>query len=85
MYPTQHNPTDLHNTILYNVQVALLRLLKQLSEVYSTMRVSALAELASFMPMSEVEAAVVDAVKNDFLQVCVGSVSHEPDKLQHVI
>uniref|UniRef100_A0A7S0S2D0 PCI domain-containing protein n=1 Tax=Chlamydomonas leiostraca TaxID=1034604 RepID=A0A7S0S2D0_9CHLO len=50
-------------------QVALLRLLKQLSEVYSTMRVQSLAELVSFMPLSEVEAVVVDAVKNDFLQV----------------
>lgn len=50
-------------------QVALLRLLKQLSEVYSTMRVSSLAELVSFMPLGEVEAVVMDAVKNDYLQV----------------
>lgn len=50
-------------------QVALLRLLKQLSEVYSTMRVSSLAELVSFMSLGEVEAVVMDAVKNDYLQV----------------
>lgn len=47
----------------------MLRLLKQLSEVYSTMRISALAELVPFMPFSEVEAIVVDAVKSDYLQV----------------
>ncbi|KAF5827767.1 eukaryotic initiation factor [Dunaliella salina] len=50
-------------------QVAVLRLLKQLSEVYSTMRISTLAELVPFMPFSEVEGVVVDAVKSDYLQV----------------
>jgi len=51
------------------LQVAVLRLLKQLSEVYSTMRITTLAELVPFMPFSEVEGVVVDAVKSDYLQV----------------
>ena len=51
------------------MQVAVLRLLKQLSEVYSTMRISALAQLVPFMPFSDVEGIVVDAVKNNYLQV----------------
>jgi translation initiation factor 3 subunit A len=49
--------------------VAVLRLLKQLSEVYSTMRISTLAELVPFMPFGDVESVVVDAVKSDYLQV----------------
>jgi len=49
----------------------VLRLLKQLSEVYSTMRISTLAGLVPFMPFSEVEGVVVDAVKCDYLQVRV--------------
>ncbi len=50
-------------------QIAVLRLLKQLSEVYSTMQISALAELVPFASFSEVEAIIVDAVKYDYLQV----------------
>jgi hypothetical protein len=50
-------------------QIAVLRLLKQLSEVYSTMKVGALAELVPFATFSEVEAIIVDAVKYDYLQV----------------
>lgn len=52
-------------------QIAVLRLLKQLSEVYSTMKISAVAELVPFATFSEVEAMVVDAVKYDYLQVGV--------------
>jgi hypothetical protein len=51
-------------------QIAVLRLLKQLSEVYSTMKISAVAELVPFATFGEVEAMVVDAVKYDYLQVC---------------
>ncbi len=50
-------------------QITVLRLLKQLSEVYSTMKVSELAVLVPFATFSEVEAIIVDAVKYDYLQV----------------
>lgn len=56
-------------SLLLHAQVAVLRLLKQLSEVYSTMRISTLAELVPFMPFGDVEGVVVDAVKSDYLQV----------------
>jgi len=50
-------------------QVAVLRLLKQLSEVYSTLKISSLAAMVPFASFGEVEAIVVDAVKAEFLQV----------------
>jgi translation initiation factor 3 subunit A len=47
----------------------VLRLLKQLSEVYSSMHISEVGKLVPFMSFSDVEAVVVDAVKYDYLQV----------------
>lgn len=52
------------------VQVAVLRLLKQLSQVYSTLKISKLKQLIPFMLFSRVEALIVDAVQNEFIQVC---------------
>ena len=52
-------------------QVAVLRLLQQLSQVYSVMRVDSLEALVPFMGFSDVEQLIVDAVKHDFLQVGV--------------
>eukprot|EP00198_Chlamydomonas_reinhardtii_P004079 XP_001693415.1 eukaryotic initiation factor [Chlamydomonas reinhardtii] len=52
-------------------QAAVLRLLKQLSEVYSVMRISELAALVPFYTFAEVEAVVVDAVKYDYLTMRV--------------
>ncbi|EFJ51612.1 eukaryotic translation initiation factor 3a [Volvox carteri f. nagariensis] len=52
-------------------QAAVLRLLKQLSEVYSVMRISELAALVPFYTFAEVEAVVVDAVKYEYLQMRV--------------
>lgn len=46
----------------------MLRLLRQLQDVYSTMRISALAALVPFCSLGEVEAIIVDAVKYRFLQ-----------------
>ena len=57
-------------------QVAVLRLLQQLSQVYSVMRVDSLEALVPFMGFSDVEQLIVDAVKHDFLQV--GSLFGEP-------
>ena len=48
----------------------MLRLLQQLSHVYSVMKIPALADLVPFMDFGEVEQIIVDAVKHDFLQVC---------------
>ncbi len=59
------------------IQISVLRLLKQLSEVYSSMKISALEALVPFMPFSEVEAVLVDAVKCDYLQVCVINAVHD--------
>ncbi|KAL6753630.1 eukaryotic initiation factor [Haematococcus lacustris] len=50
-------------------QVTVLRLLKQLSEVFSSLKISTLESLVPFMPLSEVEAVVVDAVKCEYLQM----------------
>ncbi len=49
-------------------RVAVLRLLQQLSHVYSVMKIPALADLVPFMNFGEVEQIIVDAVKQDFLQ-----------------
>lgn len=46
-----------------------MRLLRQLSDVYSTMHIDELAKLVPFAGFAEVEAIVVDGVKHDFLQV----------------
>ena len=51
------------------VQVAILRLLKQLGEVYSTIKISNLAAMVPFATFGEVEAIIVDAVRYDYLQV----------------
>ena len=50
-------------------QVAVVRLLQQLSQVYSVMTVPALQALVPFMRFDEVEQVIVEAVKYDFLQV----------------
>lgn len=46
-----------------------MRVLRQLSEVYSCMNISSLAALIPFMSFSEVEQLVVEAVKHGYLQV----------------
>ena len=51
------------------VQVAVLRLLQQLGQVYSVMKIDSLKALVPFMNFGEVEAVIVDAVKNEFIQV----------------
>ncbi|KAF6256090.1 eukaryotic translation initiation factor 3a [Scenedesmus sp. NREL 46B-D3] len=72
-------------------RAAVLRALKQLSEVYSTMTIAELAKLVPFMPFGDVEAVVVDAVKYDYLQMRVdhrngtlhfGSQQLESDKVR---
>ncbi|KAF8071218.1 TIF3A1 [Scenedesmus sp. PABB004] len=72
-------------------QVAVLRSLKQLGEVYSSMHIAEVAALVPFMTFAEVEAVVVDAVKYDYLQLRVdhrngtlhfGGQNLESDKLR---
>ena len=60
-------------------RVAVLRLLQQLSHVYSVMKIPALAELVPFMNFGEVEQIIVDAVKHDFLQA--SRLAQEPCRL----
>lgn len=50
-------------------QVAVLRLLQQLSQVYSVMRVASLAALVPFFTFNEVEQLIVEAVKHNYLHV----------------
>jgi hypothetical protein len=50
-------------------QVTVLRVLGQLGQVYSCMRVRALADLVPFMTFAEVEHLIVAAVKHGHLQV----------------
>ncbi len=47
----------------------MLRLLQQLSQVYSAMRVASLAALVPFFSFGEVEQLIVDAVKHNYLHV----------------
>lgn len=51
------------------MQVAVLRLLKQLSQVYSVMKIDRLKQLIPFLNFGQVEALIVDAVKNEYMQV----------------
>lgn len=63
---------SLHSFILTAsviVQVAVLRLLKQLTQVYSVMKIERLKQLIPFMNFGQVEAIIVDAVKNEYIQV----------------
>ena len=60
------------------VQVAVLRVLRQLSEVYSVMTISSLAALIPFMGFSEVEQLVVEAVKHGYLQVRCAATGSSP-------
>jgi len=48
-------------------QVALARMMQQLSEVYSVMRVSRLAELAPFLNLGEAERLIVDAIRHGYI------------------
>lgn len=57
------------------MQVAVLRLLKQLSQVYSTLKIEKLKQLVPFMTFSRVEALIVDAVQNEFIQATCFSLS----------
>jgi hypothetical protein len=57
-------------TMYYLPQVAVLRVLHQLSQVYSVMKIDSLAALIPFFSSSEVEQLLVDAVKHGYLQVC---------------
>ena len=50
-------------------QVAVLRAMQQLSEVYSVMTIASLSELVPFFGFSQVEQIIVDAVKQGYLQV----------------
>ncbi|EIE20453.1 hypothetical protein COCSUDRAFT_30620 [Coccomyxa subellipsoidea C-169] len=58
-----------HHATALKFAVAVLRVLRQLSEVYSCMNISSLAALIPFMSFSEVEQLVVEAVKHGYLQV----------------
>lgn len=49
--------------------VAVLKMLKNMSRVYVNMKTSNLAACVPFMTFGEVEATIVDAVKNNYLQV----------------
>jgi hypothetical protein len=51
--------------------VAVLKMMRQLAGAYSVMRVDAVAALVPFMPFSEVETVLADAVKFGFVQVRV--------------
>ena len=52
------------------MQVAVLRAMQQLSEVYSVMTIESLSELVPFFGFSEVEQIIVEAVKQGYLQAC---------------
>lgn len=47
----------------------MLRLLQQLGQVYSVMKITSLKNLIPFMNFGEVEAIIVEAVKSEFIKV----------------
>ena len=57
------------SNLFTTVQVAVLRLLRQLSQVYSVIKISSLAALVPFFTFGEVEQLVMEAVKHGHLQV----------------
>jgi translation initiation factor 3 subunit A len=67
--PAGESAADLMAYVPFIQQVALSRTIRQLSEVYSTMRVSSLSGLAPFgWSFDESEALILDAVRHGFLQ-----------------
>ena len=52
-------------------QVSVLHMLKQLSNVYSTMKTEEVAALVPFFSFGEVESIIVDAVKNNYIKAGV--------------
>ena len=49
--------------------VAVLKMMRQLSSVYSVMRIDKLSQLVPFMSFPEVEAVLADAIKFGYIQV----------------
>lgn len=64
------------------MQVAVLRAMQQLSEVYSVMTIASLSELVPFFGFSEVEQIIVEAVKQGYLQACPSPVVLAPSALK---
>ena len=52
------------------VQVVLLKLVQQLSQVYQTMRISDFAKLADFLSLHDCEKLIVQAVSNNQVPGC---------------
>lgn len=63
--PTVHKLSE----VQLRLQVAVLRLLQQLGQVYSVMKIDSIKSLIPFLNFGEVEAIIVDAVKSEFIQV----------------
>jgi translation initiation factor 3 subunit A len=67
--PVGPSAADLSVYVPYIQQVALSRTIRQLSDVYSVMRVSSLSDLAPFgWTFGQSEALILDAVRHGFLQ-----------------
>eukprot|EP00889_Picochlorum_renovo_P003701 jgi/Picre1/30731/NNA_006092.t1 len=67
--PVGPSAADLSVYVPFIQQVALSRTIRQLSDVYSVMRVSSLSQLAPFgWTFGESEALILDAVRHGFLQ-----------------
>lgn len=67
--PVGESAADLSIYIPFIQQVALTRTVRQLSDVYSVMRVSSMSELAPFgWSFGQAEALIVDAVRHGYLQ-----------------
>ncbi|KAL4444951.1 hypothetical protein ABPG77_004001 [Micractinium sp. CCAP 211/92] len=64
--PVQDMPLESFVAPLQRVAVA--KMVRQLSEVYSVMRVSTMSELAPFIGFGQAEQQIVDAVRNGYLQ-----------------
>ncbi|PSC76450.1 eukaryotic translation initiation factor 3 subunit A-like [Micractinium conductrix] len=64
--PVQDMPLEAFFAPLQRVAVA--KMVRQLSEVYSVMRVSTMSELAPFIGFGQAEQMIVDAVRSGYLQ-----------------
>jgi translation initiation factor 3 subunit A len=64
--PVQDMPLEAYSVPLQRVAVA--KMVRQLSEVYSVMRVSHMSELAPFIGFGQAEQMIVDAVRSGYFQ-----------------
>jgi translation initiation factor 3 subunit A len=68
-YLEKHNDMEFSQYITALKDIAVMRLLKQVSQVYTTIEIARFVKLAPFMDKFHLEKVIVDAAKNNGLQI----------------